>query len=658
MKPLIATFLNSAACNIAIRLTLASMIAMSVATALGMESPWWAAMAVWMIGQPPRGLLFERSLAQLIGTLVGAVAGALLVIAGSGSSAVSLAGLAAWIAVCCGVANAMRHQRAYGAALCGLSSAVIVALTLGTTLDPSTFAAARVLDNLIGVVSAVGVAIALGPPTSGPAIAGRARTVATQALTLIADALTEDSGRPLTREREFLLSLAAVEASAEDAVAGSIAGRRRLGEMNALFAFLLDLIVVARAIRSREASSQAPGHAGLMALREAFDASANVLTAEGVLDVEAIDAASRQLEASDPVLSPVLGEMRMLLARTARVYRRFSEGKGESAPQASRPHPEIAGLRLAMLRGAIAASVAGLAWLAIDWEPMRYLLLGTCIFTVLFSMVDEPAPAVRQIFLGGLAAAIPAVIWRLVVVPEVGDAWLSLLLAVPFVFIASLLQSRPATLVIGLAFNMLFAVMARPVDTSVSTLPPIVANEALLLAGIVLNYALYRWLLPMNPARRRMHLRASIRREISAISIRAGTPWAERHLARLRYLVFSLAVRSRGQVQQVEDALAALTLGHALFRLGEMQTADLAPLARDAVRETLRLACAPLDDPHRAGVILRECARRLGQADPQGNRPDGEQTTRIRWLLGLAAREFSEHAAMFTATGNPGRPAG
>lgn len=625
------------------------MIAMSTATALGMDSPWWAAMAVWMIGQPPKGLLFERSLAQLIGTLVGAAAGALLVIAANGSAIISLAGLAVWIAACCGVANAMRHQRAYGAALCGLTSAVIVSLTLETAFDPTAFAAARALDTLIGIASAIGVALALGSPAPGPEIAGRVQTIVVQALNLIADALADDSGRTVARERDFLLSLAAVEASAEDAVAGSLASRRRLREMNALFAFLLDLLVVARAIRAREASAHAPGHADLIALRQAFEASANALAAEDVLDIEEIDAASRHLDASDPVLSPVLDEMRTLLSRAARSYRRLPGGNGESSPQAARAHPEIAGLRLAMLRGAIAALIAGLAWLAIDWEPMRYLMLGTCIFTVLFSMVDEPAPAVRQIFLGGLAAAVPAAIWRLVVVPEAGDAWLSLLLAVPFVFAASLLQARPATLVIGLAFNMLFAVMARPVDTSLSTVSAIAANEALLLAGIMLNYVLYRWLLPMNPARRRRHLRASIRREISAISIRAGTPRAERHLARLRYLVFSLALRSRGQVQQVEDALAALTLGHALFRLGDMQAAKLPPLERDATQQALCLTRAPLDDPHRAADTLRECARRVGLSDPKGDRPESERTTRIRWLLGLAAREFDAHPGMFAA---------
>jgi hypothetical protein len=97
-------------------------------------------------------------------------------------------------------------------------------------------------------------------------------------------------------------------------------------------------------------------------------------------------------------------------------------------------------------------------------------------------------------------------------------------LAVPLVFAASLLRAGQGTVFVGLAFNMLFAVLARPVDLSPGTAPGMIANEAMLLAGIALNFTFYRWLLPMDTGRRRRHLRAAIRREIGAISIRSGTP--------------------------------------------------------------------------------------------------------------------------------------
>ena len=80
VRSFIAAVRDPAISNVAIRLTGASTLAMAVATALSLDYPWWAAMTVWMVGQPPRGLLFERSLAQFFGTLLGAAAGAGLVL--------------------------------------------------------------------------------------------------------------------------------------------------------------------------------------------------------------------------------------------------------------------------------------------------------------------------------------------------------------------------------------------------------------------------------------------------------------------------------------------------------------------------------------------------------------------------------------------------
>ncbi|MFY0524155.1 FUSC family protein [Archangium gephyra] len=630
-------------------MTVASTVAMAAATALSLPNPWWAAMAVWMVGQPSRGLLLERSVAQLLGSVLGAAAGVALVLPWPGIPAVPVLGLAVWIAICCGIANVMRHQRAYGAALCGLTSAVVVSLTLGTHIDPVGFAAARAMDNVIGIGSALLAAISLGPPSPGPTVASRARTVTSHALALIAEALAGPGRRSLAREREFLLSLASLEASAEDAAAGSIMSRRKLKELHALFAFLLDLVVVARAIRSREGPAHAPGHADMAILREAFDRSAGVLDAGGDLDVQTILAVSRRLEQADPVLSPVLDEMRTLLLRASAGYGQVMAAASQPAPRWSTPHPDFAALRLAVLRGALAVSLTGLAWLSIGWDPLRYLVLGTCIFTVLFSAVDEPVPVVRQVLVGGLGASAAAFLWRVAVLPEVANGWLSLALAVPLVFGASLLQARQGTAFVGLAFNMLFAVLARPVDTIPSAPIGLAGTEAMLLCGIATSYAFYRWLLPMDTQRRRKHLRASIRREIAAISVRAATPWAGRHLARLRYLVFSLAVRSRGQVPEVEDALAALSLGHALFRLGEMGSIAALPGTGRIIRETLRLTASPMDDPLRAGEMLLRHAAQASPTEGTGDPSAAAQASRIRWLLELAAGDLNGHPSIFAS---------
>jgi hypothetical protein len=118
----------------------------------------------------------------------------------------------------------------------------------------------------------------------------------------------------------------------------------------------------------------------------------------------------------------------------------------------------------------------------------------------------------------------------------------------------------------------------------------------------------------------------------------------------LRYLVFSLAVRSGGQVEAVEDALAALSLGHVLLRLGEMQdSAALSDASRRAVRETLNLMSSSLDEPLQVGGTLRGLAAEIDAMNTGAGKLDPGQSGRLQWLLELAAHDISDHPSIFAS---------
>lgn len=616
--------------NVALRLTLASILAMATAEALCLALPWWAAMAVWMIGQPPRGLLAERSVAQLAGTVLGAAMGAGLVLTGGGSSATTLLALVLWVALCAGVANLMRHQRAYGAAVCGLTSVVIVALTLDTPADPLAFALARVSDTLVGIAAALGVALLLDTPRQPPNRGAEARSVLARGLDLVAQALHAPAE---TDEPGFLQDLAALEARGEDAAAGSIAGRRALAQIRTVFACALDLIVLARALSAPYRGKGLRARPELQALHITLTQAAQALRAGQNLPLAAIEAASLRLAAIEPGLAGTLAEMGRLLAHAAHGLQRLEQDKAPRglaglAP-VSRPHADLAGLWRAALRAGLVTLVAALLWLGFGGGALRFLLLGAGIFTVLFAAVDEPAPAVRHVLLGGLAAVLMASLWRLVLIPELANGWISLALAVPFVFAAALLQAGRGTMFLGLAFNMLFAVLARPVEVSGTAGLGMLQNEALLLAGIALNYSVFRWVLPMSTDLRRLNLRAAMRREILALARLAGSARGPRHLARLRFLVFGLVARAGARPGDLEQALAMLALGHALLQLGEVTGPG---------REIARQILARLADPQTF------CAQ--GLPSWQASAPGPDQP-RLAWILEEVAREMAATAPLW-----------
>lgn len=631
------------------RLTLASLLAMAVATAFAVQNPWWAAMAVWMIGQQRPGLLLERSIAQLLGTLLGAAAGLVLLKSTPGNPTAALFGLTILVAACCGLANVMRHQRAYGAALCGLTASVIVVLTLGTNIDPVSFAAARALDNVIGIGATLLVSWLFDRAAAAPDLAARARTVAAEALALVEASLAQTQALPERQEGTFLLDLAALEASAEDMAAGSVQQRRRLQSIETLFASLLDLLIIARAIRThanaRRTAEESPA---LQALRVTISAAAARLSVGGPLGTADVELASRALERADPLLAPPLQEMRARFAQAAEHFQRVTVPEPTHARRWSARHPDAVAIRLAIVRSLLVVGTSVGAWLLLGHEAMRYLALGAAIFTVLFAAADEPAPAVWQVLLGSGAASAAALLWRLAVMPTVANGWLSLGLAIPIVYGAAHLQLRRGSAFTGLAFNMIFAVFARPVDVTPGDPQAILAAEVALLVGIGASYGAYRWLVPMNADRRRNDLRSAIRREVAAIANGAGTRRAEDSMARLRHLVFRLAIQARGQVRHAEDALAALTLGHVALRLGEA-LADAATTGptRRPIQESLKILGSPLHDPAEASAVLRDYGNVISRLSQTGEQSWAAPASSVAWLMHLAAREFALHQAFF-----------
>jgi len=626
----------------ALRLAAASILAMAAATAFSIANPWWAAMAVWMIGQPTRGLLLERSLMQLLGTLAGGLAAVGLAALTDGAPALLLTALCVWLGLCCGASNLLRHQRAYGAALCGLTTAVIVVLTVGTPLDTAAFATARMLDNMIGIAASLLVIALWNPPSPAAALLEKTRDLLCATLAHAALQLGPELPTDLVpRARRLVAALAELETTAEDATAGSLSQRRRLKPLRGLLAGLLDLVAVMPALR-QHATALAPAHAeDLDQLRASLDDLAETIQAGRGTSLAIVRTATRRLRGADPLFDTCLDEFEQALAAIAASYRNMAATLPEPAASASVHHPDIAGVRIAAWRGVAIPALAAGAWLASGWEPLRYLMLGACIFTALFASVDEPVPLMRRVLAGATAAAVAAFAWRVGIAPVVSHPWLSLALASPLILAAATAQAHRGTAFIGLAFNMLFAVLAQPVNIGPAEPMALLTVELMLLTGIACSYAAYRWLIPMTTQRRRRHLHRAIRAEIAAIAQQAGTPArAVRHLARLRFLILALIARSGTEAATADGALAALSLGHALARMGHML--DRRPDAPEApwIGQALHTMSKPLAMPHDAGATLQNYATRARAAGASATMPA------VRWLE-EAAEHLTEHTAFF-----------
>lgn len=445
--------------SFALRLTLASALAMAAANALSLANPWWASMAVWMVGQPTRGLLIERGIAQLTGTFLGAVVAVMVMKVASHDPRLALIIVGAWIAVCCGIGNAMRHQRAYGAVMCGATTAIVVGYCLGTNIDPIEFGTARVTDNAIGILSSVFVVAIWSPVTAADDLVMKARTIAHETMILAARAINGSStAETIELERRQIVDLAMIEASAEDAAAGSFHFRRRLKTLRGLLASLLDLIAIARTISSRLEREQARGRQEVAAVGDAIEALGEAMRSDDPLPLDSLSFEIETLKLAAASLRAPLGKMESALEGVVNDYREMISNLPGTPLGFSLHHPDLAGMRSAIIRGAVVSAVASAIWSLAPYEPVRYGWVVACAFTTLFALMDEPLAVVPGAALGGVLASGAAFVWRIEVIPLLHDGYVSLLLALPLMLIAALMQASRRTAFIGFAFNMIFAV--------------------------------------------------------------------------------------------------------------------------------------------------------------------------------------------------------
>ncbi len=117
----------------ALRTTAASLAALYVAFRFDLQEPKWAPMTVWIVAQASRGMSLSKSQYRLVGTVVGAAAGAALIALFAQTPELFFLALAIWMAVCTATSTALR-KRKFTLPSTGLSRNCLFALE--TTCPP------------------------------------------------------------------------------------------------------------------------------------------------------------------------------------------------------------------------------------------------------------------------------------------------------------------------------------------------------------------------------------------------------------------------------------------------------------------------------------------------------------------------------------------
>ena len=664
--------LDRAALAHALRLWLAAWLAFGMAALLHIPNPYWAAMPIWVVAQPSRGLLFERGVFRVIGTLVGAALGT-LILALDGGPWMAFALLGVVVAASATAVHTLRGIQAYGAMLTGMTAAVVV---LPSVLDPTVtlaIAFSRVECTLIGVVVVTVVTGLFTPPARRGAFYRRVRALCGDAVDCVARAVGGAADADAdAAERRVLAEIGAVDAAARLVAAGSPQGYRRLRYVDGLIAGALATLAAARALGDRRRRGETPPAGLLPALTTIAErlraeqrpaaptppglpsqalpglgASAGLAApaSNPAVDGVAVDgafghpAAASLATTADPLLRRLGDALDQLAAAEDALFAAADEADARAfGPRTARiePHRDWAqGRRGGLLAGGATFVAAGAAFVS-GLPAGELVALGVCIFSMVLGSLPDPKRVAPLMLAGVIAGVCIATGYRFLIQPALATTLALLLSISPFLLFGALARASRRFALPAIDANMCF-LLASQAGMPAAAAPQILAGSGALVIAAAVVCAVFL-LLPSRARHDADAIARALGRDLQRLlgnGLWTGFgdwhPRAARQVLRLTLHLARSGENASASAAVTGDAgaaidpnsagamLGALNLGHAIVGLRELAAqADLDPVARQqaarALSELRLLASEPAAVVTRLGALAE--SYRLTAATP------------------------------------------
>ncbi|MCP3368000.1 FUSC family protein [Bradyrhizobium cajani] len=243
----------------ALRVWLAMLLALYVSFWLELESPSSAALTVAVLALPTRGQGMEKAGYRLFATALGVAAS--IAIAGmfSQTGGLLLAVFGIWIGLCVYVAGMLDGNRAYAAALCCITVALIAIEQIDSPLQVFPTGVARGAAIGIGVLAVALVNEVLAAPDYHPVLASRLEALHRR-VTEFAQAALRGEASSTTSAADMLRDIAALHPEIASLTTESSIGAARTAAARSAMVDLVGELSLARALAAVPAASATAGH--------------------------------------------------------------------------------------------------------------------------------------------------------------------------------------------------------------------------------------------------------------------------------------------------------------------------------------------------------------------------------------------------------------
>lgn len=238
----------------AVRIWLACLLALYAGFWLQLESPSSAAITVAILALPTRGQGLEKAGARLLATVIGVAAS--IAIAGifSQTDGLLLVVLGAWVGLCVFAAGMLDGNRAYAAALCCITVALIAIQQIDSPQLVFSTGLARGAALVIGVLAVALVNNILAAPDYHPVLATRLEALHRR-VDNYAERVIRGDATPAATSASLLADVAAIRPEIASLTAESSSGTARSAAARSAMVELASALFLVRALALLPAST-------------------------------------------------------------------------------------------------------------------------------------------------------------------------------------------------------------------------------------------------------------------------------------------------------------------------------------------------------------------------------------------------------------------
>jgi len=513
---------------------LKGIIAMGLALYLAMlmqlERPYWALIsAVFLQVRPETGLVIEKGLCQIGGTLVGGAMGLLILATLLPYPFIALLALTLWIGLNAAASAWVRQANfIYGFAMAGITATLIVVISIANPTSTSSVsifhvANARISEIIVGAVCATLVSNLLWPARVSHLLQKHARGALNQTLAYLELELNP-TGTHTQRHTQVDTLLQRIFPLSDDSSAVMYEGAQGPGRARAAtvichktLSLIARIRVIGRLMRNHSELLTPALQDMLDSLRLSFKRMRETDSAEAAMEeVQHLRQQLRNARSEQGDDAPPLQRRffqvalnltaDIILALEANRALHFSK-EMQLRPQALKPYRDVQIAAAVGIRSALVFMIAAGLWIGTASPMAIMLMIMPVIFTILFARLPEPDRVLRRAATTSVLATPVALFFTLPLLAlSNGDFPLLILILGAPLFVALLAISNPTTLAYGLGFCTPYIILVQPGNAMDFDVARVASNGLAITGGIVIAFMMFRLITPPSGASLRRRL--------------------------------------------------------------------------------------------------------------------------------------------------------